>query len=133
VERLTKGEDIAAIAAEVGSKVEKTPPVTRTTAAQGLTQNAVQQAFALPKGGATSSPTQDGTGRTILRVADVVSAPPPTPEQIQRLKGDLSRELQSDLLAEYVEGLQTRYGLSVNNEAIKQALGGSDVQQLDIE
>jgi peptidyl-prolyl cis-trans isomerase D len=109
--------------------------VTRTTSAQGLTQNAVQQAFALPKGGATSSPTQDGMGRIILRVADVVSASPPTPEQVQRLKGDLSRELQSDVLAEYLDGLETRYGLSVNNEAIKQALGGSDSygQQPDIE
>jgi peptidyl-prolyl cis-trans isomerase D len=132
-ERLKKGETMEAIAKEVGGKVERTQPLTRTATPPGLSQNAIQQAFALPKGGATSSPTQDGKARTILRVADVVAAPPPTAEQAERLRSELSRELQSDVLAEYLSGLQTRYGLSVNNEAIKQALGTPEGQQPDLE
>src|SRR5262249_41373652 len=132
-ERVKKGETMEAIAKEVGGKVERTQPLTRTATPPGLSQNAIQQAFALPKGGATSSPTQDGKARTILRVADVVAAPPPTAEQAERLRSELSRELQSDVLAEYLSGLQTRYGLSVNNEAIKQALGTPEGQQPDIE
>jgi peptidyl-prolyl cis-trans isomerase D len=130
-ERLSNGESAEAVAKEVGGKLQKTPPLTRTTAAQGLTPTAVQQAFALPKGGVSSSPTQDGKARTIIRVADVIAATSPTAEQSQRLKADLTRELQSDLLAQYVEGLQQRYGLSVNNEAIKQALGSDS--QSDVE
>ncbi len=131
-ERLNKGEDIAALAKETGGTLEKTPPVTRTASAQGLTPNAVQQAFALPKGGATAAPTQDGSGRTVLRVAEVIAAPAPTAEQTQQLKEELANELKGDVLGEYVEGLEARYGLSVNTEAVKQTLG-TDGQQSDVD
>jgi len=41
--------------------------------------------------------------------------------------------MQSDVLAEYVSGLETRFGLSVNDEALKQALGGGGREQPDYE
>jgi peptidyl-prolyl cis-trans isomerase D len=122
-ERLTGGEALEALAKEAGSKVEKTNPVTRSTSPQGLTQNAVQQAFTLPKGGATSAVTADNKGRTILRVVDIIPAPAPTAEQTERLKTELTRQMQTDILAEYVGGLQARYGLSINEAALKQTLG----------
>ncbi len=123
VERLAAGETMEALAKETGAKVEKSDPVIRTAPPPALPQNALQQAFALPKGGATSALTADGKARIILRVADVIAAPPPTQEQTDRLKGELARQLQTDLFAEYIGGLQTRYGLSVNDAALKQALG----------
>lgn len=128
VERLAGGESFAALAKEIGAKADKTSPVTRNTTPQGLPHNAVQQAFALPKGGATSALTADGKARIILRVDDVISAQTPTQEQTDRLKGELMGQLQNDLLAEYVAGLQTRYGLSVNEVALKQALGSGREQ-----
>jgi hypothetical protein len=36
--------------------------------------------------------------------------------------------MQTDTLAEYVNGLQARYGLTVNEAALKQALGASPEQ-----
>jgi peptidyl-prolyl cis-trans isomerase D len=123
VERLTGGEPFEVLAKEIGAKVEKTGPVTRNTTPQGLPQNAVQLAFALPKGGATSALTVDGKARIILLVADVIAAAAPTPEQVNQLKAELARQLQNDVLAEYIGGLQTRYGLSVNDAVMKQALG----------
>jgi peptidyl-prolyl cis-trans isomerase D len=122
-ERLTGGEALEALAKEAGSKIEKTNPVTRSTSPQGLTQNAVQQAFTLPKGAATSAVTADNKGRTILRVVDIIPAPAPTAEQTERLKTELTRQMQTDILAEYVGGLQARYGLSINEAALKQTLG----------
>ncbi len=62
VERLGKGETMEALAAETGAKVEKTAAITRNTSPPGLPQNAVQQAFALPKGGATSAPAAGRQG-----------------------------------------------------------------------
>jgi peptidyl-prolyl cis-trans isomerase D len=124
VERLSKGETAEALAAELGAKLERTPAVTRNTSPPGLSQNGVQQAFALPKGGATSTPSVGGKARTILRVADIIPAPPPTPEQTARLKDELANQMQSDVLAEYVSGLEARFGLSVNDEALKQVLSG---------
>lgn len=122
-ERLTGGEALEALAKEAGSKVEKTNPVTRSTSPQGLTQNAVQQAFTLPKGGATSAVAADNKARTILRVVDLIPAPAPTAEQTERLKTELTRQMQTDILAEYVGGLQTRYGVSINEATLKQTLG----------
>ena len=131
VERLAKGETLEALATETGGKAEKTIPVTRSTAPPGLPQNAVQQAFALPKGGATSAPTVDGKARIVLRVADVIPAPAPTPEQTDHLKNEIARQMQQDVLAEYISGLETRYGLSVNDAALKQALGTPGREQPD--
>src|SRR5262245_45773107 len=133
VERLANGQTAEALAAELGAKLEKTPAVTRNTSPPGLPQNAVQQAFALPKGGATSAPSSDGKARIILGVVDIAPAPPPTPEQTARLNEELARAMQSDVLAEYVSGLETRFGLSVNDEALKQALGSGGREQPDYE
>ncbi|HJU33119.1 MAG TPA: SurA N-terminal domain-containing protein [Hyphomicrobiaceae bacterium] len=126
VERLAKGESIEAVAAETGGKVEKTPAVTRNTSPPGLPQNAVQLAFTLPKGGATSAPAAGGKARIILRVAEVTPAPAATAEQTDRIRGEVAQQMQQDVLAEYISGLEARYGLSVNDAALKQALGGRD-------
>jgi peptidyl-prolyl cis-trans isomerase D len=123
VERITAGESFATLANEVGGKVAATTPITRNTTPEGLPQNAVHLAFALPKGGATSALTTDGKARIILRVADVIAAPPPTQEQTDRLQAELARQMQTDVLAEYVAGLQSRYGVSINEAAVKQAMG----------
>ena len=124
VERLNQGEAFETVAAAAGAKPEQTGPVTRSTSPQGLSANAVQQAFSLAKGRAASAATGDGKGRSIMRVADIIPAPPPTPEQTAALKTELDRQLQSDILAEYITALQGRYGLTVNQEALRQALGG---------
>jgi peptidyl-prolyl cis-trans isomerase D len=124
VDRLNQGEAFETVAREAGASPEKTNPLTRSTSPHGLSSNAVQLAFTLAKGRAASSPTADGKGRTIIRVADISPAPAPSAEQLTALKGELNRQLQSDILAEYIAGLQARYGLSVNQEALRQALGG---------
>ena len=124
VDRLNQGEAFEAVATAADAKAEKTNPVTRSTSPPGLTANAVQQAFTLPKGRAASAPTTDGKGRSIIRVSEIIPAPAPTPEQTAALKTELNRQLQTDILAEYIAGLQARYGLSLNQEALKQALGG---------
>ena len=124
VDRLNQGEAFEAVATAAAAKAEKTNPVTRSTSPPGLTANAVQQAFTLPKGRAASAPTTDGKGRSIIRVSEIIPAPAPTPEQTAALKTELNRQLQTDILAEYIAGLQARYGLSLNQEALKQALGG---------
>ena len=74
-----RARSIEAVAKETGAKVQKAAGVTRNTVPQGLTQGAVQQAFALPKGGAASALTADGKSRIILRVADIKPAPAGNP------------------------------------------------------
>jgi peptidyl-prolyl cis-trans isomerase D len=123
VDRLNQGEAFEAVASEAGGKPEKTNPITRSTSAPGLAANAVQLGFTLAKGRAASAPTSDNKGRSVIRVAEIIPAPAPTPEQTATVRDELSRQLQSDILGEYLAGLQTRYGLSLNQEALRQALG----------
>jgi peptidyl-prolyl cis-trans isomerase D len=132
VDRLGKGESMDAIAKEAGgAKVQKATGVTRNTVPQGLTQGAIQQAFALPKGGAASAATADGKSRVILRVADIKPAAPATPEQLARLKAEVTRQMQGDIVGEYLDALQKRYGLSVNQAALRQALGNGTQQDIE--
>jgi peptidyl-prolyl cis-trans isomerase D len=124
VDRLNQGEAFDSVASEAGGKAEKTNPITRATSPPGLTANAVQQAFTLPKGRAASASSSDGKGRSIIRVAEIIPAPAATSEQAAALKTELNRQLQNDVLGEYISGLQARYGLSLNQEVLRQALGG---------
>jgi peptidyl-prolyl cis-trans isomerase D len=124
IERLEGGETLDAIAKALGAKVERTAHIKRNvTPPPGLTAVALQQAFALPKGGAASAPTADGKSRAIFRVADVIAAPAPTAEQTEAVKADLARQLRVDLLEQYVAALRTRYGVDINEKAVLQALG----------
>jgi peptidyl-prolyl cis-trans isomerase D len=123
VERLSKGEKIEVIATEVGGKVETTEPATRQTAVPGLAASAIQQAFALAPGSATSTASADGKSRTLMRLVEIIPAPPPNTEQSERLKAALARQLQTDVLAAYINGLQSRYGVTINERAVQRAIG----------
>jgi peptidyl-prolyl cis-trans isomerase D len=129
-ERIAAGEPLQKIAQELGAKVVRSAPFKRTATLPELPAAAVQQAFGIAKGSAASVPTQDGKGRVILEVTDITAAPDPTTEQGAALKADLAKQMRVDLLEQYVGGLRTRYGYTINEAALKQALGPqTDVQQ----
>ena len=123
IERLKGGAKLDVIAKELGAKVERTEALKRSATPAALPAAAVQQAFALPKGAATSVPTADGKSRVIIRVGEITAAPNPTPEQTEALKTEFTKQLRIDLLEQYVGGLRTRYGYTVNEKMLKQALG----------
>jgi peptidyl-prolyl cis-trans isomerase D len=83
--------------------------------------------FALSKGDVASSPTVDGKSRTIYRITEVKAAPQPTTEQLAALSGEVGRQIRIDLLEQYVAGLRTRYGFTVNEKALTQAMGTSQL------
>ena len=123
VDKVNAGTALDAVAGEQGLKAEASKPFKRIGPTPVLTQSGVRQVFALAKGKAASVETPDGKSRSIVVVTDVTPAPEPTKEQIDALSAELSRQLQSDALAEYVGALQTRYGVSVNQTVLKRTLG----------
>jgi hypothetical protein len=76
--------------------------------------------------------TPDGKARVIFRVADIIAAPPSTGEQIAAIKAELTKQMRIDLLEQYVGGLRTRYGYTINEAMLKQALGPQTDQPQDI-
>jgi peptidyl-prolyl cis-trans isomerase D len=128
VERVDKGEALEDTAKELGLEVKLSQPVTRTQQAEGLTRAAVQQAFALPRGKAAAVESADGKSRTILVVRAIVDPPPATPDQVAKLRQELSRQMQGDTISAYVGALQSRLGFSVNQAIYRRAMG-IDAQQ----
>lgn len=122
VEKADGGADFAALATEAGgSKVETTPPFTRTTEPQGMPKDAVARAFTLAKGKAASSPTNDT--RIVYQVTEITPAPEPTKEQRDTIAKQLKNELTDEVLSQYVVALEDRLGAHVNPEEFKRATG----------
>jgi peptidyl-prolyl cis-trans isomerase D len=128
VERANAGESMATLASEVGGKVETAKSFKRYGGVPGLPENAVQQAFALPASRALSAETRDGASRLVLKVVDVTPAPPPSKDDLAKLQGEIARQMQGDVIGEYVAALQERLGVSVN-EAVWRRTIGADRQQ----
>ena len=125
IDGLKPGEGLDRIAKSLGAKVERTAPIRRNVnpPPAGFTAALLQQAFALRKGGVASMPTADGKSRTIIRAADVIAAPSATAEETAALKADLTKQLRVDALDQYVGALRTRYGFTVNEKLVIEALG----------
>jgi len=126
VERVNAGEAMSAIEAAAGGTLQKTDPITRTTLPQGLSQSAVAQAFALQKGRAGSAETADRQSRVVLRVADVIPAPAPSKEDLDKLTKETAPELSNQVLTEYTEALKRQLGATVNEAELKRVLGTSE-------
>ena len=127
IERLAKGEPFSAVAKDVGGKVEASEPITRSTTPQGLSSAAVQLAFTTARGSAASAESADRKSRTIVRVAEIAQASAPTKEQMDRIRGELARQLQGDALQAYASALRDQFGVRINDTALKR-LTGSDRQ-----
>jgi peptidyl-prolyl cis-trans isomerase D len=128
VERARNGEPFEALAEEVGSKIETSKPFKRYGGAPGLPETAVQQAFVVAKDGATWAASPDGKLRVVLRVVDVKPAPAPEKADLDRLRMDVRRQMERDVLGEYLAALQARIGVSVNEAAYRRLIG-ADRQQ----
>ncbi len=123
VERLMAGEPLETVAADAGGTVSTTEPTLRGGKPTGLTEQAITQAFALGAGAISSTETADSKSRTVFKVAEIIPAPPITPEQTEKIKAEVVRQMQSETMAEYLVALQERYGVSINNAALQRAAG----------
>jgi peptidyl-prolyl cis-trans isomerase D len=129
VERAKKGEAFDALAQEAGAKLETSKPFKRYGGAPGLPETAVQQAFVVPKDGAAWAASKDGKVRVVLKVTEVTPAPAPEKADLDRLRTDVARQMERDVLAEYLAALQGRLGVTVNEAAFRRLIGVDQQQQ----
>lgn len=123
VERVNAGESLEALAKEIGGKLETTEAINRVTTPQGLSQGAVQIAFATAKGRAASAESADRQSRTVIRVVDIAPAPAVAKDESERLRGELTRQLQGDVIQSYAIGLREELGVSINQAALRRLTG----------
>ncbi|SIQ75916.1 peptidyl-prolyl cis-trans isomerase D [Rhizobium sp. RU35A] len=120
--RLDKGEDMAAIATELGLAVESKTNLKRQSTDPIFGGEAVQAAFSGPVGTNATAQAADGESRLLVHVtavnhppADALSGEEQQLQQIARAAGD-------DILDQMVNQLQTRYGVSINQALADQAM-----------
>jgi peptidyl-prolyl cis-trans isomerase D len=95
----------------------------RRAGAEGLSEGAVAQIFALPVGGTGAALAEKG-GRYVLKVTD--SATPPLDAKdanLARAVPQLEAAMADELLVQYVGGIEAQLGVKINQTALRSALG----------
>lgn len=124
-DRLAAGEDIAKVATEKGLAVKTAEKLSRSTQANGdLSNPAILAAFSGPKGHAATAPAPEDS-LLVLVVTDVTTPPyfAGTPDLTQA-DAQLSGQMATDFLQQYVVQLQSDLGLAINQTVLQQAIGG---------
>jgi peptidyl-prolyl cis-trans isomerase D len=112
-----------AAAAEIGAKVETTAPLKREATAKDLPRTAVSLGFTLPDQGIGNAQLDGKPGQAVFQVAELKKAPDLDEKQAETLRTELRQGMGVDILTQYISGLQTDYGVHVNNRAVSQLFG----------
>ena len=114
------------VAKELNAEILPTSPLKRDDITVNVLPPAVAQAFTLPKGGFGSAASGVDEGRIVFQVADIVEPPAIDERVLKRLDTQIGLLLSEDTIAEYFTALETRYGVSVNQQALAKLVGGSE-------
>jgi peptidyl-prolyl cis-trans isomerase D len=124
VERLDKNETIEALAQEAGAPVKNAADLARNAAKDDLAAETVNRIFAVPvgKAGHAASGTE---GRAVFKVTSA-TVPPlvTTTQQAQNTENQLRNGLGDDLISEYIAQVRQDLGVTINQQALRQATGG---------
>ena len=121
LERAKAGEPLATLASETPGLLLRDVAALRRADngfAQLLNPAAVAALFAAEPGGLVPEvqTLPDGTG--LLRVVEVIPAPPLPENEVQAQRNRLAEELRSDLLGQYEAALRLRYPVQVNEQVL---------------
>jgi peptidyl-prolyl cis-trans isomerase D len=124
VERLEKNETIEALAQEAGAPVKNATDLARNAAKDDLAAETVNRIFAVPvgKAGHGASGTE---GRAVFKVTSA-TVPPlvTTTQQAQNTENQIRNGVGDDLISEYIAQVRQELGVTINQQALRQATGG---------
>ncbi len=121
LESIERGEDFAAVAADLGYPVSTTAPVRRDGAGveRPFSPGLVAALFALDEGGVHAARAGDGSGHVVARLTDIVEADPGADEAgLAALRDQLRASIASGLTAQYRGILGERFPVRINQRAI---------------
>jgi peptidyl-prolyl cis-trans isomerase D len=129
VDKANAGGDLAAIAKELGLELRTTKAVTRYDADPGnyLTQPATQELFKLATGKAAAVRSADGN--VIVRPKEIQAADlAKDKDTLERFGKQLDGMVGNDLVAQYLNALRTKYGVTVDEQAFTAAFQSQQQQ-----
>jgi peptidyl-prolyl cis-trans isomerase D len=126
LDKLKLGTPLADVANANKLKVQTATALKRGNAMSGFPLRALNEIFRMPKGGAGITDGETATDRIVFRVTDIVVPPfdSASPEA-KKVTDVLQRSLTEDLLAQYMARLQADVGITINQNALNQVIGGA--------
>jgi peptidyl-prolyl cis-trans isomerase D len=123
-ERLEKGEAIEALGQEIGAPVKTAADLARNAAKEDLTAEAVNRIFAVPVGKGGNAANGADT-RAVFKVTSA-TVPPlvTTTQQAQTIENQLRNGVSDDLINQYIAQVRQDLGVTINQQALRQATGG---------
>ncbi|MGH1349318.1 MAG: peptidyl-prolyl cis-trans isomerase [Methyloligellaceae bacterium] len=109
LERLKKGEAIAAVAKITSSKVVTSKPVKRTGVGKELTAGVLKDAFDASLKQVMSGNTSDKNERIVFQVTEIQKAKPLDDKGRTAIKAKLSQSMAGDMFKQYKAGLRSEY------------------------
>jgi peptidyl-prolyl cis-trans isomerase D len=128
--KLKAGTALAQAATEAGLTVSTAADLQRGRPAGFIPAKVVEDVFKTAKGAAASAEGETPTQRLVFRVTDVIEPKfdAKTPEA-QRLTTTLQNSFADDIIGEYIGRLESDYGVSINQAALNQVIGGAPANQ----
>ncbi|AWM87018.1 peptidylprolyl isomerase [Microvirga sp. 17 mud 1-3] len=126
-ERLEKGEAIEAVAQDAGAAAKSAADLARGVAKDELNADAVTRIFSVPVGQPGNAASGAET-RAVFKVT-AASVPPlaPTSQEAQQIETQLRNGMGDDLVNEYIAQIRKDLGVTINQQALRQATGGGDL------
>ena len=85
----------------------------------------VDAAFKVAKGAPGSSEGETQTQRFVFRVTEVIDPPlDANSPQAKQLSTSLQSSYSDDMIGQYIARLESDYGVSINQQALNQVIGG---------
>jgi peptidyl-prolyl cis-trans isomerase D len=123
-DKLKSGTSFKDVAAANGLKIENAKGLKRK-GSEAMPAGVIEAVFRTPKDGIGSSTGKDSTEYVVFRVTGVtVPAFDPNAADAKRISDTLKNAISEELLGQYVVRLETDLGVSVNEAAVNQAIGG---------
>ena len=126
VNSLSGGKSLEDVAKDLNQQVLTSDPLKRDSITVNVLPAAVAQAFSLPEKGYGSAPSGVEEGRIVFQVDKVTPPPQLNPSETARLKQQIGQLIGEDVVAEYFSALESRYGVSVNEQALAKLVGTSE-------
>jgi peptidyl-prolyl cis-trans isomerase D len=125
VERLDKGDAIETVAAEARVELKTAQDLARGTVSGDLAADVVNRIFATPVGKAGSAAASSDS-RTVYKVTSA-TVPPliTTTQEAEQIATHLRNLMAEDLVAQYLGEAQKEIGVTVNEAAVRQVVGGT--------
>jgi peptidyl-prolyl cis-trans isomerase D len=129
VAKLKTGTPLAQLAGESGLKVETATDLQRGKPGGFIPAKVVETVFRTPKDAPASAEGGKETERFVFRVTNVVDpAFDAASQQGKAITSLLQNSYTDDILGEYIARLENDFGISVNQQALNQVVGGGTQQ-----